>query len=251
MNTQNSEATRPRIGVTSGRSGVPVTEGELAAHYVGRAYVRAVVRAGGAPFVLPSVDEDVDVVAETALAGIDGLVLPGGCDLSPSLYGGEPDAALDADPVRDVFELAMLNGAIEREIPVLGHLPRDGTDQRRLRRDAAKRRQPRACQRHPRPRARAGARARRHGACRHPRQGGLWQRRGRSHLRPPSGSGRRRRRPRRLGAGGRRRHRGAREPRSAGLRGHLAPGVGPRPHANPSAGLRLGRRPGARARGDG
>ena len=120
MNTQNSEATRPRIGVTSGRSGVPVTEGELAAHYVGRAYVRAVVRAGGAPFVLPSVDEDVDVVAETALAGIDGLVLPGGCDLSPSLYGGEPDAALDADPVRDVFELAMLNGAIEREIPVLG-----------------------------------------------------------------------------------------------------------------------------------
>ena len=86
---------------------------------MGRAYVRAVVRAGGAPFILPSVDEDVDVVAETALAGIDGLVLPGGCDLL-ALYGGEPDAALDADPVRDVFELAMLNGAIEREIPVLG-----------------------------------------------------------------------------------------------------------------------------------
>lgn len=120
MNTQDSESTRPRIGLTSGRSGVPVTEGELAAHYVGRAYVRAVVNAGGAPFVLPSVDREVDEVAEAALAAIDGLVLPGGCDLSPSLYGGEPDTALDADPVRDAFELAMLRGAIEREIPVLG-----------------------------------------------------------------------------------------------------------------------------------
>jgi hypothetical protein len=39
MNTQDSKATRPQIGLTSGRSGVPVTEGELAAHYVGRAYV--------------------------------------------------------------------------------------------------------------------------------------------------------------------------------------------------------------------
>lgn len=120
MNTQDSIAIRPRIGLTSGRSGVPVTEGVLLAHYVGRAYVRAVVRAGGAPFVLPSVDSDVDEVAEAALTGIDGLVLPGGCDLTPSLYGGEPDVALDADPVRDAFELAMLRGAIKRRIPVLG-----------------------------------------------------------------------------------------------------------------------------------
>ncbi|MCD6725874.1 MAG: gamma-glutamyl-gamma-aminobutyrate hydrolase family protein [Solirubrobacteraceae bacterium] len=99
---------------------MPVTEGELASHYVGRAYVRAVVRAGGTPLVLPSVDEDADAVADATLELLDGLVLSGGCDLSPELYGGPPGAALDADPVRDRFELALLAGARERGIPVLG-----------------------------------------------------------------------------------------------------------------------------------
>ncbi len=118
--TDQTPSRRPRIGLSSGRGGMPVTEGKLLAHYVGRAYVRAVVRAGGTPLVLPSVDEQVTVVAESALDLIDGLVLPGGCDLSPDLYGGDPAAALDADPVRDAFELALLQGARERGVPVLG-----------------------------------------------------------------------------------------------------------------------------------
>lgn len=119
MNTENS-GTRPRIGLTSGRAGVPVSEGELQSYYIGRAYVRAVIRAGGTPAIFPAVEEEVEAVVAAALDGIDGLVLPGGCDVSPALYGGEPAAARDADPVRDAFELAMLAGALERELPVLG-----------------------------------------------------------------------------------------------------------------------------------
>lgn len=119
MNTENA-TNKPKIGITSGRSGVPVTEGELKAYYVGRAYVRAVVQAGGMPVVFPVVDEEVEPIVAQALEMIDGLVLPGGCDLSPQLYGGRPEAALDADPVRDRFELAMLAGAVERDLPVLG-----------------------------------------------------------------------------------------------------------------------------------
>lgn len=118
-NTVDSDR-RPRIGISSGRGGVPVTEGTLLSHYVGRAYVEAVVGSGGLPFVFPSVEESVEALAEAALASIDGLLLPGGCDLSPALYGGDPASALDADPVRDAFELALLNGAIERGLPVLG-----------------------------------------------------------------------------------------------------------------------------------
>ncbi len=119
MNTENA-TNKPKIGLTTGRSGVPVTEGELKAYYVGRAYVRAVVRAGGIPVIFPVVDEEVEAIVEGALGMIDGLVLPGGCDLSPTLYGGPPAAALDADPVRDRFELAMLGGALDRGLPVLG-----------------------------------------------------------------------------------------------------------------------------------
>jgi putative glutamine amidotransferase len=122
LNTQNTidSGRRPRIGISSGRGGVPVTEGKLASHYVGRAYVDAVVQSGGIPFVFPSVENEVEAVVETALGAIDGLLLPGGCDLSPALYEADPKNALDADPVRDAFELALLDGAIERGLPVLG-----------------------------------------------------------------------------------------------------------------------------------
>ncbi|MEZ5078024.1 MAG: gamma-glutamyl-gamma-aminobutyrate hydrolase family protein [Solirubrobacterales bacterium] len=122
MNTANtvSAGRRAKIAVTSGRGGMPVTEGKLAAYYVGREYINAVVRAGGTPFIFPAVAEDVDEVVDAALESVDGLVLPGGCDLSPQLYGAAPAGALDADPVRDRFELAMLEGAVERGLPVLG-----------------------------------------------------------------------------------------------------------------------------------
>lgn len=106
--------------MTSGRGGMPVTEGKLLSYYVGREYIASVLRGGGIPFVFPSVPERVDEVVDAALDSIDGLLLPGGCDLSPTLYGDDPAKALDADPVRDTFELAMLAGAVERGIPVLG-----------------------------------------------------------------------------------------------------------------------------------
>ena len=65
-------------------------------------------------------EDDDPAWAPGAVPVIDGLLLPGGCDLSPRLYGGDPSNALDADPVRDAFELALLEGAIERGLPVLG-----------------------------------------------------------------------------------------------------------------------------------
>jgi putative glutamine amidotransferase len=57
-------------------------------------------------------------------AGCDGLVLSGGIDIDPSLYGGEreyrrsPAGGWELD--RDLFEQAVLRMAWERELPVLG-----------------------------------------------------------------------------------------------------------------------------------
>lgn len=119
LNTKSSEGSA-RIAVTSGRGGMPVTEGKLLSYYVGREYIASVARAGGIPFVFPCVPDNVEAVVDAALESVDGLLLPGGCDLSPTLYGDDPAKALDADPVRDAFEIAMLEGAVQREIPVLG-----------------------------------------------------------------------------------------------------------------------------------
>lgn len=80
------------------------------------AYVRALESVGLVPLVIPPlVDEEA---AARVLDVVAGLVLTGGEDVDPSLYGDEPHAALG--PVncsRDVTELALLAGARTRALP--------------------------------------------------------------------------------------------------------------------------------------
>jgi putative glutamine amidotransferase len=52
---------------------------------------------------------------------IDALLLIGGADLDPSSYGASRDPATESTyPDRDRFEMALLRGALERGLPVLG-----------------------------------------------------------------------------------------------------------------------------------
>ena len=51
---------------------------------------------------------------------IDGLLVGGGDDLDPGLYGGEHEASIRIDPDRDAFELQMLAQAREAKLPGLG-----------------------------------------------------------------------------------------------------------------------------------
>jgi len=87
------------------------------AHLVADTYVSAVQRTGAVAVILP-----VDTRAPLVLLDrIDGLLLIGGADLDPSSYGEEPDPRIESTyPDRDAFEIALLNGAIERGMPVLG-----------------------------------------------------------------------------------------------------------------------------------
>ncbi|MCP5151941.1 MAG: gamma-glutamyl-gamma-aminobutyrate hydrolase family protein [Ectothiorhodospiraceae bacterium] len=50
----------------------------------------------------------------------DALVLGGGTDLDPALYGQVPAGAVDVDAARDRYELALLEHALRRGLPVLG-----------------------------------------------------------------------------------------------------------------------------------
>jgi putative glutamine amidotransferase len=55
------------------------------------------------------------------VGGIDGLLLSGGSDLDPSYYGEEPLPELGTTiPERDAFEVAILEHALERGMPVFG-----------------------------------------------------------------------------------------------------------------------------------
>jgi putative glutamine amidotransferase len=55
-----------------------------------------------------------------ALARVDGIVLAGGPDIHPSLYGQEPRPALGpTEPELDGSEIALVRMALERELPML------------------------------------------------------------------------------------------------------------------------------------
>lgn len=77
-------------------------------------YVAAVSQAGGRPVLLPE-HEDTDV-----LSVLDGLVLAGGPDLSPELYGAETEPHTVASPGRDRAEILLVRRALDEDVPVLG-----------------------------------------------------------------------------------------------------------------------------------
>jgi gamma-glutamyl-gamma-aminobutyrate hydrolase PuuD len=72
--------------------------------------------AGARPLLIPP---STDGVEET-LDVLDGLVISGGPDVDPALYGAEAHEATDEPrTARDAGELALLTAALERDLPVL------------------------------------------------------------------------------------------------------------------------------------
>ncbi|MBN8188858.1 MAG: gamma-glutamyl-gamma-aminobutyrate hydrolase family protein [Salipiger thiooxidans] len=51
---------------------------------------------------------------------VDGVVIGGGDDIAPTLYGGELRLGVRLDPARDTMESDVLRGAFERRLPILG-----------------------------------------------------------------------------------------------------------------------------------
>ncbi|HEV7628848.1 MAG TPA: gamma-glutamyl-gamma-aminobutyrate hydrolase family protein [Streptomyces sp.] len=81
-------------------------------------YHRLVQRAGGAALLLPP---DVPERAEEVVARLDALVVSGGPDVEPVRYGAVPEAECGpAAPERDAWELALIEAALARRVPLLG-----------------------------------------------------------------------------------------------------------------------------------
>lgn len=54
------------------------------------------------------------------LADVDGLIIGGGDDIGPELYGGTLGISAKLDPERDELERSLAKAALEQNIPVLG-----------------------------------------------------------------------------------------------------------------------------------
>jgi len=82
-------------------------------------YGDSIVRAGGAPMLMPLV-EDIEAVA-AMVQSVDGLLLSGGGDIVSLVYGDEPHPKnLYQDPVRDRMEFEAVRLAMEMGVPIFG-----------------------------------------------------------------------------------------------------------------------------------
>jgi putative glutamine amidotransferase len=114
---------KPVIGITSdfNPGNRSASEGSREPTYFLRArYAAAVEDLGGVPFILPPTEDSALQVQ--FLSRIEGLLVTGsGADLDPGLYGQAKSASYETmDPKRARFEMAMVQLAVLRNLPVLG-----------------------------------------------------------------------------------------------------------------------------------
>lgn len=108
--------TRPLIGISAGNHREPPLRDWM---YNTTDYFRSVQHAGGIPVLLPFVENESQ--AAEVLDRIDGLLLTGGEDLDPQIYGEQPHPKLGlVVPDRDFSDLALARAAMARSMPLLG-----------------------------------------------------------------------------------------------------------------------------------
>jgi putative glutamine amidotransferase len=107
---------QPVIGISCYAQQAHWGSWELPAILLPRRYADMVARAGGLPVLLPPMEGVAGL-----LPRLDGLVLSGGGDLDPALYGAARDEACGpASPARDGAELELCRHALASGLPVLG-----------------------------------------------------------------------------------------------------------------------------------
>jgi putative glutamine amidotransferase len=112
---------RPLISVTTQTlqaiDGIP--DGLPQSVVMNQRYYHAVAMAGGAPVLVPLLD-DVDAL-RAIYERTDGILIPGGVDVDPASFGEAPHQRLGRiDPARDRVELQLVRWAIDEGKPVLG-----------------------------------------------------------------------------------------------------------------------------------
>jgi putative glutamine amidotransferase len=111
---------RPVIGICTAVERARWSVWDQQALLLPRSYIDAIQRAGGLALMLPP-DPVAERDPDEMLDLIDGLILAGGADIDPAIYGAEPHPEThDTVPERDGFEVALARRAIERDMPFLG-----------------------------------------------------------------------------------------------------------------------------------
>ncbi|GGV74529.1 gamma-glutamyl-gamma-aminobutyrate hydrolase [Streptomyces gelaticus] len=111
--------TRPVIGISTYQEPARWGVWEMPAALLPASYPRLVRASGGLAVMLPP--DDTAEAAREAVAALDGVVIAGGADVEPARYGQSPDPRTGPPaPARDAWELALIEAAIDQQVPLLG-----------------------------------------------------------------------------------------------------------------------------------
>ncbi|MDD4690222.1 MAG: gamma-glutamyl-gamma-aminobutyrate hydrolase family protein [Eubacteriales bacterium] len=103
---------RPIIGVT------PLFEGNMDLYKIQASYMDSVLCAGGVPVILPITSDDS--VIENIINVCDGILVTGGHDIEPELYGEQiMDGCDELCPERDALDFRLTLMAINVDKPML------------------------------------------------------------------------------------------------------------------------------------
>ncbi len=102
---------KPVIGITTNKSERSST--------ITVEYIDSIFAAGGIPVCIPTITNEEDF--DNYIDLVDGLLLTGGDDVSPELYGEEPIKEVNGMAVyKDKCEKGLFKRAYERKMPILG-----------------------------------------------------------------------------------------------------------------------------------
>lgn len=111
---------QPLIGLTTyleeaGTDGC----GTVNAAFLPESYLTPITEVGGIPVLLPPQSVAAGVI-EHLISRLDGLVITGGWDVDPALYGQDRHEKTDPPrPERDAWEQALIREALRQDVPLL------------------------------------------------------------------------------------------------------------------------------------
>lgn len=111
---------KPIIGITANlQSSTPDVSADFKRISVSNAYAVSVAMGGGIPFILPVTDDHS--LIEPLLSRVDGVIITGGADVNPLLYGEEPCPQQGSfSSERDRCDILVIRAACRMHKPILG-----------------------------------------------------------------------------------------------------------------------------------
>jgi len=104
----------PVIGVTCPSRPTKWANWEMDAVVLPTTYHKMIIKCGGIPFLIPP-GSNSDVIDK-----IDGLLVAGGPDINPELYGQDSGPYTNEFyPEQDISEISLINSALDKNVPLL------------------------------------------------------------------------------------------------------------------------------------